>query len=395
MDDNKYDGVKDVKWKQVNNGESKIKFISSRKKSNIKKIIKLISFILLAVISGGISGAYTANKKQSNTTYTPNNQTLMETKKDNKNVISNSNSQVENPVTKVAESVGPTVVGISNKADGYFGIQDTGTGSGIIIDSRGYIVTNYHVIENADRVTVKLSSGKILDASISGTDEKSDLAVIKVNAQNLPKAQLGDSSKIKIGDIAVAIGNPLGENFSGSVTAGIISALNRKIEYNGSVYKVIQTDAAINPGNSGGPLCNTNGQVIGINSFKFGSGQNTEGIGFAISINEVKSIIKQLMNGGKVAKPYLGIYGEGVTSGDNKLSGIYIQEVLKDSGAFKAGIKPTDILLELDGKKVIRLSDVSEIVNFHKIGDKIKCKILRNGNTIELEAVLYEMPEDK
>ncbi|MBP2033939.1 serine protease Do [Clostridium algifaecis] len=396
MNDDKNQSVRDTKWENVGNDEGKIKFINSKKKSNIKKIIKMLSFILIAAVSGGISGCYVTNKIESNRTYTQNKQTLTKSGKNadetDKIEKQNQNSGNNNSINKVAELVGPTVVGISNKSQGYFGDEDTGSGSGIIIDSKGYIVTNYHVIKDADKVTVKLSSGKILNASIQGVDERSDLAVIKVSADNLPQATLGDSAKVKVGDTAIAIGNPLGEEFAGSVTAGIISALNRKIEYNGSVYKVIQTDAAINPGNSGGPLCNSNGEVIGINSLKMGTSENAEGMGFAISINEAKSIINTLMNKGKVARPYLGIYGESVASEDSKIHGIYIQEVERESGAARAGIKPTDILLEFDGKKVLRLDDVQEIIDSHKVGDKVKCKILRNGNTIEVNVDLLEMP---
>ncbi|WP_446898061.1 S1C family serine protease [Clostridium sp. LBM24168] len=403
MDDNKNNGVRDVKWQNVGDGKSKIKFVNSRRKSNIKKFVKLCCFILIAAVSGGISGAYIAGKKETNKVYTPNNQTLMNSKKNENSVISDiqkpsqeNNYEEQNSITRVSEIVGPTVVGISNKSQGYFGLQDTGSGSGIIINSEGYIVTNYHVIQDADKVTVKLSSGKILDASVSGIDERSDLAVIKVNAKNLPIAKLGDSSKIKVGDAAIAIGNPLGEDFAGSVTAGIVSALNRNISYNGVVYsKLIQTDAAINPGNSGGPLCNDQGEIIGINSFKLSSAGSTEGMGFAIPVNEVKDIIKQLISNGQVKRPYLGIYGESVISEDSKIQGIYIQEVKKGSGAYQAGLKPTDILMVLDGKKVLQLDDVQKIINFHKVGDKVKCKIWRNGNNIELVATLLELKESK
>lgn len=383
MDDNRYDSVKDVNWKSISSDEGKIKFINSRRRSNIKKIVKLCSFVLIAAVSGGISGAYVINKKYSNKAYTPSNQSIESKTK--------TEDMSKNVITKVAETVGPTVVGISNKSEGFFGLQDAGSGSGIIIDSNGYIITNYHVIEGADKVTVKLSSGKILNATLSGADQRSDLAVIKVDARNLPVAKFGDSSKVKVGDTAIAIGNPLGEEFAGSVTAGIISALNRRIQYNGAIYKVLQTDAAINPGNSGGPLCNEAGEVIGINSLKLGSKLNAEGMGFAISINEAKNIMESLMNYGKVSRPYLGIYGESVVSEDNKVEGIYIQEVVLGSGAAAAGLKPTDIILELDKKKVNKFTDLAEILDKHKVGDSVQCKIWRNGKTIETNIVLSEM----
>jgi serine protease Do len=295
-----------------------------------------------------------------------------------------------NSINKVAEAVGPAIVGISNKSQGEFGLEDS-SGSGVIFNSNGYIVTNYHVIENSNNVTVKLSSGKILTASIVGTDERSDLAVIKIAAKNLPVAKFGDSSKVRVGDVAIAIGNPLGEEFAGSVTAGIISALNRKIQYGGSVYKVLQTDAAINPGNSGGALCNELGEVIGINSLKIGESQNVEGMGFAISINEAKDIINSLMNYGKVSRPSLGIYGQYVISKEKNIEGVYVEEVISGSGAAAAGVRPTDIIVGLDKRKVTKFEDLSDILDKHKIGDVIECEIWRSGKIIKTNITLSEM----
>ncbi|AKA71351.1 S1C family serine protease [Clostridium scatologenes] len=391
MDDNRENRIKDVKWQSVENGTGGIKFTNSRKKARLKSIAKGVTFILIAAVSGGISGAYISNKRYSDKGYTQINQSLIEPKnQDNQTKIADTS---KNSITKVAEMVGPTVVGISNKAEGYFGLQDVGSGSGIIFDPNGYIVTNNHVVEGASKITVKFSSGKLLTAKLVKADSRSDLAIIKVEAQNLPTAKFGDSSKVKVGDTAIAIGNPLGQEFSGSVTAGIISALNRKIQYGGSIYKVLQTDAAISPGNSGGPLCNSAGEVIGINSLKLGADQNAEGMGFAISINEAKSIINSLMSYGKVSRPFLGIYGQSVVSQQNKVQGVYVSEVVKESGAASAGIKPTDIIVELDNKKILRFEDLSDVLDKHKIGDSIKCKVWRNGKTIEVNIVLSDVKE--
>lgn len=391
MDENRFDSVKDVKWKNVSDGKGEIKFTNRRTKSKLKGLFKGVAFILIAAVSGGVSGAYVVNKKYSNKAYTPINQSLVEPKEESSKI--NTADISKNAITKVAEVVSPAVVGISNKAEGFFGLQDAGSGSGIIFDPSGYIVTNNHVIEGATKVTIKLSSGKILNATLVGADPRSDLAVIKVDAQNLPVAKFGDSSKVKVGDIAIAIGNPLGEEFSGSVTAGIISALNRKIQYGGAIYKVLQTDAAINPGNSGGPLCNEAGEVIGINSLKIGAEANAEGMGFAIGINEAKGIIKSLMDYGKVSRPSLGIYGQGVVSEKNNIQGVYIREVVQGSGAAAAGIKPTDIIVELDKKKVTKVEDLSDVLDKHKVGDTIQCKIWRNGKTIEVNITLSDMKE--
>lgn len=383
---------KDVEWQDADNGETgRIEIRNCNKKKRLDKAMKMLAFVLIAMFSGGVSGAYIANSIASKTyNYSSSSQ--------NSGSISSSGitsvaSATE--INKVAETVGPAVVGIVISGNTSSTLtSDSYSGSGIIINSNGYIVTNNHVIEGAAKITVKLSSGKSLEAKVIGADSRSDLAVIKIDAVNLPVAKLGDSSKVKVGDLAVAIGNPLGEEFAGTVTSGIISALNRTIQYEGSVYKVLQTDAAINPGNSGGALCNENGEVIGINSLKIGSSENAEGMGFAISINEAKTIIDSLMSTGKVSRPYLGIYGATVVAGNNSVEGVYVKEVVSGSGADAAGIKPTDIITELDGQKVTEFDEISTIMDKHNVGDVISCKIQRGGKTISLNITLSEMKEN-
>lgn len=389
MNDNKFKEVKDAKWESADINNVGIKFINNRKKFRIRIIIYSIIFVLIAAISGGVSGAYIVKEYYSKTNDSAD-QSLIGAK--NENVQTGHASGVsENSINRISKIVGPTVVGISGDGKKLLNQKIDESGSGIIFDSNGYIVTNYHVIEGDSKVKIRLSGGKILDSNVVGTDQKSDLAVLKINAKNLPAATFGDSSKVKVGDLAVAIGNPFGQEFEGSVTAGIISALNRKIQYGGSTYKVIQTDAAINPGNSGGPLCNEKGEIIGINSLKLGSDQNAQGMGFAISINEVKDIIRSLMSTGKVSRPSLGIYGQSVVSEKNKITGVYIKEVVPGSGAAAAGIKPTDIIIELDKKKIIKFEDISDILDKHKIGDSISCKILRNKKVIQTKIILSDI----
>ncbi|OFI06578.1 serine protease Do-like HtrB [Clostridium acetireducens DSM 10703] len=385
MDDKDKNNIKDVKWQDVSDGKGEIIFKSSRRK-RIRSSFKILVIIIISAVIGGISGAYIVNNKYQSMDYNQWNQFDNSSEKNVSNAPKSS-------ITKVAETVGPAVVGISKKAQGFFGVEDVESGSGIIFDVNGYIVTNNHVIKGADKVTVKLSNGKILEAKVIGTDPRSDLAVIKVEAKNLPVAKFGDSSKVRVGDKAVAIGNPLGEEFAGSVTSGIISALNRKIQYGGAIYKVLQTDAAINPGNSGGALCNEYGEVIGINSLKIGSEKNVEGMGFAIAINEAKSIIKSLMEKGKVSRPYLGIYGQSVISEKNNVQGVYVNEVIDGSGAKAAGIQVGDVVIELDNKKINRFEDLAEILDNHKIGDAISCKIWRNGKTLNKNIILSEMKD--
>lgn len=372
----------------LNNNCGEINFKRSRKRRIITNIVVLLIVACISALSGGIAASYIIKSKLSRSFYGPTNQSLFEQSENNEK---NKKEELpKNSITKVAESVGPAVVGISNKAEGYFGVADQGSGSGIIFDPDGYIVTNNHVIDGAQKITIKLSTGKVLDASVVGKDPRSDLAVIKVNAKNLPVAKFGDSSKVKVGDMAIAIGNPLGEEFAGTVTAGIVSGVNRKIQYGGAIYKLIQTDAAINPGNSGGALCNEAGEIIGINSLK----EKAEGIGFAISINEAKDIIKSLMNYGKVSRPYLGIAGKTISSEESGVSGVYVAEVVPGSGAAAAGLKPTDVIVELDKKKVEKFEDLAEILDKHKVGDAVETKILRNGKYTKLNIILSEMKEN-
>ncbi|WP_138203383.1 S1C family serine protease [Haloimpatiens lingqiaonensis] len=365
-----------------------IKFRKNKKNGIFKKIIYFIIFVLVAMISGAATANYVVENKYS--------QGADKTKETPAKSINNSNDATTriinaNPINKVAETVGPAVVAISNRAEGFFGDVKQGTGSGIIFNEEGYIVTNNHVIEGATKLTVKLSSGKELEAKVVGKDPKSDLAVIKVNSKNLPVAKFGDSSKMKVGDLAVAIGNPLGEEFAGSVTAGIISALNRKIVSGEAVYKVLQTDAAINPGNSGGALCNENGEVIGINSLKLGAQVNAEGMGFAIAINEAKGIIDQLMKNGKVIRPIMGIYGGTVNpQATGGIEGVYVTKLVPNSGAEKSGIQAGDILTEFDNKKIKSFSDLSAILFEHKVGDVVSCKVWRNGETEKYKIRLSE-----
>lgn len=391
MSDNDINKIQDVRWESIDEDAGKIKF-RNKKRGKSKALFGVIAVIVVSTFAGGMAGAYVVERKYASANLPQTNAPIISQKN-----FDSSNTQLpKNSITKVAETVGPAVVGISNRVDGFFGMQEAGSGSGIIFKPEGYIVTNYHVISNADRIFVKLASGKTLEAKLVGDDPRTDLAVIKISAENLPYAKFGDSSKVKVGDVAIAIGNPLGDEFAGSVTAGIISALNRKIKYEGAIYKVLQTDAAINPGNSGGALCNEAGEVIGINSLKLGAETGAEGMGFAISINEAKNVIDSLITHGKVvSRPYVGIYGETISSEKNKIKGVYVKEVVKGSGAAAAGIKPTDIIIELDGKKITRFEDIGDVTDGHKIGDTIGCKLWRNGDTTEVKITLLEVKDNK
>ncbi len=312
-------------------------------------------------------------------------------------------------IPEIAEKVGPSVVGVINKTtvqaerywnpfDGrYYYSSDPsqdgetveqGSGSGIIISEDGYVVTNQHVIDGATEVSVILNTGEEYTAEIVGQDTKTDLAVLKISSDvKLTAATLGNSSEAKVGELAVAIGNPMGMEFSGSVTAGIISAINRSMTIDERTYNLIQTDAAINSGNSGGALINQYGEVIGINSVKLSS-TGVEGMGFAIAIDEAKPVIDDLMSAGYVTgRPLVGI------SIQPTRYGLFIASVQEGSGAEKAGLKVNDQILAVDDKEVSSTDEINEIRDTKKPGDVIKFKIVRAGTSMEVNVTLSENSE--
>ena len=311
-----------------------------------------------------------------------------------------------------ANKVLPSIVGITVEYTvntPYFGysMQSAGTasGSGVIISKDGYILTNNHVVNTsstssfyqvsqANKVTVKLYNDETTyDAKIIGTDETTDLAVIKIEKDNLPAAELGDSDSIQVGEFSMAIGNPLG--MESTVTAGIISAANREITSDGKQFTVIQTDAAINSGNSGGALVNSKGEVIGINTLKI-SGSGIEGIGFAIPINSTTKIYEQLISDGKVKRPYIGISGRDIDEQTakqyNLVEGVYVVSVEQFSAAEKSGVKAYDVITEVDGKQIKSMDELNEIKNSHQIGDTINLKVYRDKEYIDIKLTLGEQP---
>ena len=310
----------------------------------------------------------------------------------------------EMTVSQIAAKVGPSCVGIINKAkvtpqryyDPFSGryyytsdpndesLQEQGSGSGIIISSDGYIVTNQHVIDGANEITVILNTGEEFVAKLIGQDEKSDLAVLKIDKTDLPAATLGDSTKLEVGELAVAIGNPLGQEFAGTVTAGVISAVNRTMTVDNKVYNLVQTDAAINPGNSGGALVNKYGEVIGINTIKLSS-TGVEGIGFAIAISEAKPIIDDLMNNGFVSgRPLVGI------SVSQTRNGLSVEQVSVGSGAEAAGIKVGDLIVKADGKAVKTSQELNEIRDKKAPNEYLKLTVIREGELLDIDVKLGE-----
>ncbi|MDN5294266.1 MAG: hypothetical protein PWQ31_1571 [Eubacteriales bacterium] len=314
--------------------------------------------------------------------------------------ISSPNQSSGSPAVLVAQKVGPAVVGVITSGNGFndgFPDFETGSGSGFIIDKSGYIVTNEHVVSGASKIIVRLADGRRVAAKLVGSDRQTDLAVLKIDASNLPEVSLGDSDSVKVGETVIAIGNPLGEEFAGTVTQGIVSALNRTLPVGDRLYRVIQTDAAINPGNSGGPLVNTRGEVIGITSAKIRNlpGMNVEGMGFAIPINDARPIIKQIIESGKVVRPWLGIKGATyIEEGSQNKAGVVIAEVIANGPAEEAVIKEGDIIIELDGKKIQEMAELQRELWRKKPGDKVTLKVLREGKEKEIKLTLGKMPQD-
>lgn len=270
-----------------------------------------------------------------------------------------------------------------------------GAGSGVIISSDGYIVTNNHVIDDAAKITVTLTDGTQYEAQVVGADEKTDISVIKIGAADLKPAIYGDSDSLQVGNLVVAIGNPLGQ-LGGTVTNGIISALDREITIDGETMSLMQITAAVNPGNSGGGLFDGKGQLIGIVNAK-SSGSNIEGLGFAIPINDVKTVVESLINFGYVpGRAQLGVIVIDITDVKTAMSyrvqkyGTYILEVEEGSGAQAAGLKPGDYLVSVDGKSVEKSSDLKAAIEEHSVGDTLKLVIERDGEEIEMNVALGE-----
>jgi serine protease Do len=272
--------------------------------------------------------------------------------------------------------------------------KQMGEGSGVIVDAKGYILTNYHVVAGAEKISIHLFDGRELKGTVRGTDSKTDLAVVHVEAADLPGATLGDSDKLQVGEWAIAVGSPFG--LEETVTVGVISAKGRSGLGTGTYEDFIQTDASINPGNSGGPLVNIDGEVIGINAMIIQPGQ---GIGFAIPINLAKTIMVELIKTGKVIRPWVGIGLQDITSDLMKFfnlkekAGALISQVYGGSPAEKAGLKAGDAVIEIDGVKVTNSQDVVREVLKKQVGQKVNFVILREGKRTEISLTTAQMPE--
>jgi S1-C subfamily serine protease len=316
-------------------------------------------------------------------------------------------TDVGSTVVRVAEQIGPAVVTIQVSSQ-----TSAGSGSGVIVDSSGVILTNRHVVQGATKVTVVLGTGRELAGTVHGIDTLTDLAIVKVDATGLPTAPLGDSSALKVGQTAVAIGNPLGE-FEGSVTAGIISGLDRSVQVSNrssgtseALRHLIQTDAAINPGNSGGPLVEEDGRVIGINTAEAGQ---SEGIGFAIPIDVAKPVVAQALAGQQLSRPWIGISYQDLDAqiaADHDLSvelGAWIHRpaaagqgspIVAGSPAEKAGLRDGDVITAIDGHAVDRTHALDLLLLARGPGDTVTLTVVRGSETTQIEVTLGTRPAD-
>lgn len=350
------------------------------------KIITTVGIILLSGIVGfgaGHAGSHLSNN--ANVTI------QQQTNKSNSGTVQV--SDVSDIVEKCKDSVVEITTESVSSGNSIFGqYVSQGAGSGVIISKDGYIVTNNHVVSGATSLKVTTTDGTEYDASVVGKDSQTDLAVIKVDANNLQAATLGDSDILQVGDPAIAIGNPLGE-LGGTVTTGIISATDRQITIDDETMTLLQTDAAINPGNSGGGLFNADGNLIGIVNAKESS-TGIEGLGFAIPITPAQDIITELMENGSVtSRPALNVSLYDYTSKNQGQyskyeDGCYIVQIVKNGVADKAGLKQNDRILSFDGEQIQSTSDVKNVLKKHKIGDTVKMVVERDSKKITVEITL-------
>ena len=354
------------------------------KKSFRGSLLSYIALTIVASMIGGLASSYIGPRLYGN--ILPNPKSSEYTAQQ----VSINTSDDVNTVSAVVKKAMSSVVGITTvEVQDYFYSQREveGIGSGVIVDTNGYILTNSHVVGggNAKSINVLFENGDKKPGTVLWNDSTLDLAVVKVDATGLPVASLGDSDKLEVGEISVAIGNPLGLEFQRTVTSGIISGLNRAIQVdsNSVIENLIQTDASINPGNSGGPLLNSKGEVIGINTAKIKSG---EGLGFAIPINEAKAIVEQVVSSGTYKTVFMGISGVAVDEYQSKLGvrlgtdkGIILIQVSEDSPAGRAGLRNGDIIQKIDDSETENMSQLKKSLYKFKQGDKAKLTILRDN----------------
>lgn len=369
-----------------------------KKKSKAPLAIILIIAIFITSVCGGFIGSSISKKLGGSTGNAVVYQSDTKTSSDTDSTgTKTSTNTVESVVKNSAASVVEVTTSYVQKGSFFGDYVTSGAGSGVIISKDGYIVTNNHVIDDAEEIKVTLKSGKEYTAKLVGTDEKTDIAVLKIDAKDLTPATFGDSAALAAGETIVVVGNPLG-SLGGSVTSGIVSATDREIEIDKQTMNLIQVDAAVNPGNSGGALFNLNGELVGIVNAKYSS-EEVEGLGFAIPINTAKSTIEDIIEYGYVkGRAQLGITAVEISDLQQALSagvtelGVYVYSVNDGSGADKAGLKRGDRLISIDGKEVSSYSILSKILDKHSVGDTVKVVYSRNGEqkTVNVKLIEYK-----
>lgn len=367
--------------------------------SAVSKVLSIALLLSLGFASGSLYSAGKASNENNSNKNTPVITTASTNNTGTPYTISH--TDISSVVTKCADSVVEITIETQSTLYGHYTYTQEGNGSGVIISSDGYILTNNHVISGANKISVALRDGTKYEATLIGTDSKTDVAIIKIDANNLTTAVLGDSDALVVGELAIAIGNPLGQ-LGGTVTDGIISALEREIKLDNSTMNLIQTNAAINPGNSGGGLFNANGELIGIVVAK-SSGVDVEGLGFAIPINDVKDVINDLLEHGYATnRAFLGVQLTDTSyNNSNSFSfysmffnqmnyGALVTDVVTDSPAEKAGIQKNDIIVSVNNEVVSQASDVTSKISDFEVGDKITIGLIRDNKTLNVDVTLAE-----
>lgn len=367
-------------------------------------ISKGLSVALLLSLGFASGSLYNQSKQPTNNNNVSTKAPIIATSSNTSAPYTFNHSDITGIVEKCANSVVEITIQTQATLYGYYTYTAEGNGSGVIISNDGYIITNNHVINGAKSIEVTLRDGTKYEAKLIGKDSKTDIAVIKIEATGLTPVVIGDSDSLVVGELAVAIGNPLGQ-LGGTVTDGIISALEREIKLDNATMNLIQTNAAINPGNSGGGLFNAKGELIGVVVAK-SSGVDVEGLGFAIPVNDVKSVINDLVENGYASnRAFLGVELKDVSYSNNNNAnpfsmfsmfmntvsyGAAVNNVLEGSPAEKAGIQKEDIIVSIDNEVVTSTSDVTSKIAEHNVGDKVTIGIIRGSKTMNIDVTLAE-----